>query len=121
MTKVLALLVAILLTLSLGVGRAQYLGNVGTTTVTSCGATPNGSVIGDNTHGSIAVGGGVVTSCTLTFSHTLSVTPRCLVTTSLSTVTPGVVESASSVVMTLSITLGGGRINYWCFNPAAIF
>jgi hypothetical protein len=99
---------------------AQFLGNIGSTTVTACGSTPSGSVIGDNTKGVITVGGGVVTGCTLTFSHTLSVTPACIFTPSGLVMVSGTF-STSAATIGLSATLGGGKIAYWCFDPTARF
>lgn len=94
------------------------LDNIGSTTVTICGVTP--TIIGNNIHGVITIGTGVVTACTLNFSHTLSITPGCVFTPS-GLVTVSAVPTASSVVISLSLTLGGGKISYWCFDPTSTF
>lgn len=87
-------------------------------TVSSCGATPNGSVSGTNTAGVITVGGGVVTSCTLTFANggfAVDSTVVCVVTDNSTTVSAsnGTINTTSAVFNT-SATLGGGLIYYVC-------
>jgi len=100
---------------------SQFLGNIGTTTVSSCG-TGSPSVVGDNTKGVISVGT-VATSCTLNFSHTLSVTPGCVFSPSIGALTlPTLTITTSSAVINFGAqAIGGGKISYWCFDPTARF
>ncbi len=87
----------------------------GTPTVSACGSAPAGNVTGTDTAGTIAVGGGVVTSCQLNFSTTLSAAPPCVVSP-WSTVIIGGPSSvtASALIVGLSASLGGGTITYFC-------
>lgn len=82
-------------------------------TPTSCGTSP--SVSGTDMAGTITVGTGVVTACTLPFSSTLAVAPKCQVTSNSLTVTASITSiSTSSLVIGLSATLPGGLITYFC-------
>lgn len=84
-------------------------------TISSCGSTPNGSVVGTDMGGAITIGGGVVTSCVMTFSKTWGVAPDCTVTDNSTSVNPSVTSaSASSITIGLSATLGGGIVYYHC-------
>lgn len=87
-----------------------------TTTVSSCGTSP--SVAGNNIAGQITVGGGVVTSCTLTFANGGFLAPPICVATDNSTtvsVSNGAISNTAAVFNT-SATLGGGLINYICMG-----
>lgn len=84
-------------------------------TISSCGATPNGSVVGNDTEGAITIGGGVVTSCILTFANTWNTSPVCNVTDNSTSVNPSITAvSATSITVGLSATLGGGIVYYRC-------
>src|SRR5437016_5010570 len=71
----------------------------GTPTLGACGTTPSLSATASNNFGTINVGSGVVTSCTLNFSNTLASVPSCVVSTSLTTTVAGIVPSATSLVV----------------------
>lgn len=114
----LSLLVALLIDLIQPV-KTQFIGNIGTTTVSSCG-TGSPSLVGDNTKGVITVGT-VATTCTLNFSHTLSFTPACLFETDASIILPTLTRTTASVVINYGVSIGGGKITYWCFDPTARF
>jgi len=88
----------------------------GTATVTTCGATPNGSVAGNNSRGVVTVGGGAVTACTLNFSGTLPAAPVCVVTGSAAA-TPVGVTSISTSALVLNGTLTGQTVYYHCDIP----
>src|SRR5882672_188474 len=94
----------------------HFITNAGTTPViSSCGTTPNGSVVGNDNEGTITVGGGAVTACTLTFAKTWGVAPVCVITDN-STATTGDISSVSATAFTssFSISIGGGTIWYRC-------
>jgi hypothetical protein len=101
--------------------KSQFLGNIGSTSVTSCG-TGSPTVSGDNTKGVITVGT-VATTCTLNFSHTLSVTPGCVFSPSIGGLTlPTLTITASSAVINFGVqAIGNGKISYWCFDPTPRF
>lgn len=84
-------------------------------TISSCGTTPNGSVVGDDNEGTITVGGGSVTSCTLTFAKTWGTTPICIITDNSTTSTGDVSAiSATAFTTSFSLSVGGGTIWYRC-------
>lgn len=84
-------------------------------TISSCGSTPNGSVVGDDNRGTITIGGGSVTSCTLTFANTWGAIPVCVITDNSTTI-PGDISSISATAFTTSfnLSLGGGTVWYQC-------
>ena len=83
--------------------------------ISSCGSAPVGTAAGSDFAGTISVGGGVVTACTLTFSKAFTATPTCLVSDNSSTVTSGITSiNNSAFTVSTSATLGGGRIYYIC-------
>lgn len=83
--------------------------------VSACGVTPSGSVVGYDSAGTITVGGGVVTSCTLTFATAWTNIPTCVVSDNSTTV-PGDISSLSTTAVTFgfSTSLGGGKIYFIC-------
>lgn len=84
-------------------------------TISACGSTPNGSVVGDDQEGIIAIGGGVVTACTLTFANPYGTTPVCVLTDNSSAVSDAITsQSATAITLGFSATLGGGVVNYRC-------
>jgi hypothetical protein len=84
----------------------------GTPTVSSCGIAP--SVAGTNSNGAITVGAGVVTSCVLTFSQTLSAVPVCIPAASLALAMGTSAASTSAVTFAVISKLGSGTIYYHC-------
>lgn len=87
------------------------------TNVTSCGATPNGSVVGDDKAGVITVGGTAPTACTLNFStvHT-GCTMVCNVTDNSLTISADI-SSLTTSALTLGFGVGGlagGNVYYNC-------
>jgi hypothetical protein len=81
-----------------------------------CGTSPSlgtGSV--DNA-GTVNVGSGVVTACTLTFATAFTNAPACTISDNSATVTGDITSvSTTVVVFGLSATLGSGKIFYHCF------
>jgi hypothetical protein len=86
-----------------------------TPTMGTCGSSP--SVIGDDNHGIITVGGGVVTACTMNFSQTWGSACNVICNESdNSTAVTGDISALSPTAITFSFsaTLGGGLIYYQC-------
>jgi hypothetical protein len=81
----------------------------------TCGSGP--SVAGSDFIGTISVGTGVVTSCVMPFSRTLSAAPTCVISTNSASVAGGVTTATTSLTIALSATLGGGKIFYMCAIP----
>lgn len=88
----------------------------GTPTVGSCGTGP--SVSGTDSVGTITVGTGVFTSCTLTFAATWGSIPRCFVNyqgaVAIARATPSTTDVVIDVV---SAFAAGSKIDYECINP----
>ena len=81
----------------------------------ACGVGPSLSANAHDGWGTINVGTGVVTTCTLNFSTTLGGAPTCLVSTSATAVTAGIGTSTTALTVSLSLSLGSGTIFYLCF------
>ena len=86
-------------------------------TISSCGTTPNGSVVGDDSAGVITVGGTAPTACTLTFAvvHT-GCTMVCNVNDNSLTITADI-SSLTTSALTLGFGVGGlagGSVWYHC-------
>jgi hypothetical protein len=88
-------------------------GSSGTPTLASCGLAP--VVNGTDTLGSITLGTGLVTSCTLQFSAALSSAPICVITTN-SLMVQAAITSLDNTQFTvgLSGSLPGGSLYYFC-------
>lgn len=84
--------------------------------ISSCGSTPNGSVIGTDQAGIITVGGGSVTGCVMTFASTYGVgcTVSCTISDSITTATPDVTATPTTMTTGFSASIGGGTISYDC-------
>lgn len=86
-------------------------------TISSCGTTPNGRVTGSDIAGTITVGGGAVTACTLTFVNAWRNTPVCVVTDNSASISVGLTSvSTTAFTVGTSLSLGGGNIYYHCFG-----
>lgn len=83
--------------------------------VSSCGSSP--SNVGSDSAGTITVGSGVTTSCTLTFSTPWLATPTCIESDNSTTVT-GDISSVSTTAITFgfSASLGSGQVYYICIG-----
>lgn len=87
----------------------------GTPVISSCGSTPNGSVVGDDNEGTITVGGGVPTSCTLTFANTWGTPPICFSISNTSVITDAIGSvSATAVTFNFSAASGNGTVWFLC-------
>lgn len=85
-----------------------------TPTVSSCGTGP--SVSGNDTAGTVTVGSGVVTACTITFAAPRANTPRVVgVVTGGGVNIAGGYSSKSTTAVTFSFatTIGGGTFDYY--------
>lgn len=85
----------------------------GTTTVSSCGTTP--SISGNDTAGTVTVGSGVVTACTITFARTRTNTPKVVgVVTGGGLNIAGSYSAKSTTAVTFSFaaTIGSGTFDY---------
>lgn len=92
-------------------------------TITTCGATPNGACIGcTNDAGTISVGGGVPTACTLNFApqqpwKNLPANPTCVANDNNAAIAVAITAvSNTAVTFGASAALGGGLIFYHCFG-----
>jgi hypothetical protein len=90
-------------------------------TISACGAGPNGSVVGDDTQGTISIGGGSVTGCTLTFANNFGsgCTVNCTTSDSITTSTPDVVTTSTTMTLGFSASIGGGKVLYHCTGYGA--
>ncbi len=86
----------------------------GAPTVSSCGTSP--SISGNDTAGTVTVGSGVVTACTITFSKTRANTPRVvgIVTGGGLNITGGYsAKSTTAVTFSFAATVGSGTFDYF--------
>lgn len=84
-------------------------------TISSCGTSPSASTGSGNQSGTITIGTGGITACTLTFTGTLPRTPKCFATTNSATVTAGVTSiNTTAVAFGFSADLSGGVLRYQC-------
>lgn len=84
-------------------------------TITSCGTTPSGSVIGNDAQGTITVGG-TATACTLAFTGTYAKSSHCNVTNQSMSITNAMTytESNSGFVVSQAVGLSGDLLDYHC-------
>lgn len=84
----------------------------------SCGSSPSMFAGSTDFHGTIQVGGGVVTSCVLTFANAYKGNPPdCVVSDNGAAISSAVTaKSVSSITIGTSATLGGGTITYLCIG-----
>lgn len=101
-------------TMGFGFQNNSHFVSSGTTpSMGTCGTSP--SVDGTDLAGVVTVGGGVVTSCAMTFGSSFGRTPVCVVATNSTAVTADIGSiSSSAVTFGFSATLGGGTIWYIC-------
>ena len=85
----------------------------GLATTTACGTLPSNT--GTDNAGTITVGTGVVTSCTLVFNTAFTTNPSCTMTVNTSAITGGITSmGTTSTVFSFSATIAGGLIYYHC-------
>ncbi len=86
----------------------------GTPTVSTCGTSP--SISGNDTAGTVTVGSGVVTACTITFAKVRTNTPRVVgvVTGGGLSIAGGYsAKSTSAVTFSFAATVGAGTFDYY--------
>lgn len=84
-------------------------------TISACGALPNGSVAGNDISGVITVGGGVTTSCTLTFTKPYETNaPACFVNDATNILFTEATTSTSALTILATTTFAGDAISYFC-------
>lgn len=87
----------------------------GTPTISTCGSVPNGSVVGNDTTGTVTIGGGAVVACTVSYSTAKQGTPHVFIQVDGAT---GVANSVSASTATgftanFASVLGGGSFDYF--------
>lgn len=87
-----------------------------TPTISSCGSTPNGSVVGNDFTGKITIGGGVVTACTMTFAATKANAPACTIASNVAITAPTAATTTTALTLGAGATFGGDIIMYNCQN-----
>src|SRR3990167_6404948 len=94
-------------------GHVTYSGINASTT--SCGTLPD--VVGNDSVGTVTIGTGIVTACTLTCATQYINAPVCVMTINTSAVTGSITDiTTSSVTFSFSATVGGGQIYYHCLS-----
>lgn len=90
----------------------------GSPSVMTCGSTPSATLAtgASNNAGTINVGGGTVTACTLNFSPAFTNAPSCHFETGTAAITGSLsAVGVGSVTFNTSASVGGGKIYYQCF------
>lgn len=89
----------------------------GTPVISSCGVVPNGSVVGNDITGVITVGGGVVTSCILTFAKPYETNaPTCITNDATNILFTAASTSVSSMTVRATAGFAGDAISYLCIG-----
>jgi len=85
-----------------------------TPTISACGTTPNGSVVGNDSAGKVSIGGGVVTACTVTFATPKKGIPHVFIQVEGVTAIASSISGLSSTGFTANFasTLGSGAFHY---------
>lgn len=93
-----------------------FLGNGGVPVTSSCGTGSPAVIAGSNNNfGVTAVGGGAVTSCTLTFSNAFNGTPSCVLTGTGSTAFPYISSiNTTTLVVGFSANYGNQFLHWRC-------
>lgn len=104
------------LTAIMSVSSTGHIISSGTTpSMGTCGTSP--SLVGTDNAGTITVGSGIVTSCTLNFANSFANTPVCTESDNSTAITGDISSlSASSITFSFSASLGGGTIYYICIG-----
>jgi hypothetical protein len=85
------------------------------TAVSSCGTSP--TLNGLDGAGVITVGSGIVTSCTLTFGQTWSVTPHCFLNIEgVTNIAASATPTTTTMTINFSVSAGGDKIDYFCIG-----
>lgn len=101
--------------------QAQYftvVGSAGTPTIGACGTGASVTASSIDHSGTINVGSGIVTSCTLNFSTTLVGNVRCVMDTYgllANALVNTKISTQSGFTVTYLLSIAGGKIDYHCF------
>jgi hypothetical protein len=84
--------------------------------ISSCGSTPNGSVVGNDIAGIITIGGGIsITSCILTFITPYETNaPNCFVNDNANILFVDATTTASSLTIRTTANFSGDTVSYFC-------
>ena len=83
--------------------------------VGTCGASP--SIAGNDNIGTVTIGTGVVTACTVTFANAYTNTPVCVIVPgSTANITGLTSVSTTAFVAGFSASAAGGTFHYICFG-----
>ena len=84
--------------------------------ISNCGATPSGSVVGNDVAGKITVGGGIVTSCKMTFAVPWTNAPACSILSAQTITSPTGATTINDLTIGASATIAGDLISYVCLG-----
>lgn len=96
-----------------GEGHVHYGGTA--PAITTCGTGSPASNGNDNI-GTITIGGGVVTACTITFANPWPATPVCTFTAGAAAIISVTAQSRTAVTIASSLSVGSGIVNYQCMG-----
>ena len=98
-------------------GLVETTGTAPTIVSAACGTTPEGSLSATATDmgGKITVGGGVITTCTMTFNQTWTIAPSCVVLNGTALSIFGT-STATTLVLTSVTSMDADIIMYNCFG-----
>ncbi len=83
--------------------------------VSSCGSTPNGSVVGNDISGVVTIGGGVVMSCTVTFTKPYETNaPSCFLNDASNILFTEATTTTSALTINATVNFAGDSISYFC-------
>lgn len=83
--------------------------------VSACGTTP--AISGNDQSGTVTIGTGSVTACTVTFNAAYATTPHCVLIDSSASIDSGITaQTASAFTAGFSLSLASGFFNYICYQ-----
>lgn len=86
--------------------------NTTTPVLASCGTNP--VLAGNDAVGTITVGAGLITSCTLTFGSAWTNPPSCMTEDATAVVSLQANANTTTMTITSSVSIGAGKVNYLC-------
>src|ERR1043166_9725940 len=102
--------------------RVRHIGASGTApTLSSCGTSPTLATGASDMAGTINVGSGTVTACTLTFGTAFTNAPTCVMNDDSTAVTGDISAiSTTAVTFSFSVSIGSGHIYYVCIAGSSM-
>jgi hypothetical protein len=97
-----------------GTTRHLWIG-VATPALTACGTSP--TIVGNDTAGTVTLGGGSPAGCVITFASAYANPPLCTVTWQQNLASMQYVLAAASITLTQTAT-SSNKVNYTCFGSA---